>query len=596
MPHSRRVAYSAEEIAKRFALFVPHKGIVRFGHTIPGIAPMSEMVNKSRSGGALPTSEVVTPEEFNSALFSRIFCCFHSKPKDIKNTVALLMSSGLTPRVVCSPQDREYLIRSGIGDACVTSEAQHAFPSEDSVALIYHKELSRLDFRTLQAHLICSEGEEHGIHLLLSNLMTNARLVERASGADNKFFVAKYNSSQKPKNRKLLDSVFYMDRWSLLSNKEKTLRCVGSVLLTLIMPIMPLVFAFLSRGKDKKANYDIGVTPWQWHSYQDMLKKASSPYDMLFGGDEEAVQRLVSAATKVALEPDFGYMDENHEPTEKAKQVSRKHNFLLLASGKQLSNKDFALRIGFLAVVAILAISSIAQLSLHSMSHPGASVASAISYGIVVCVCMGAIYTHRKDTKKVVAFGILAFVCAAFLANAAITFHLGNPSGAVAEGLDTMISSTMVILSIVYGIAARAMNVIHKKDKKVADELGVGVTAYLNMRTKLHSELKDRNLETVKAEVLVKVLEDNGIDVSALLTEQNAGSHSAEPDSEIQQQPSTSGSTSAQVHQAEAQQSRATTVEGGTGAPHSASVSSSLSDAAAQCVASPSATHAQGTG
>ncbi|PLC08356.1 UNVERIFIED_ORG: hypothetical protein C0V67_01905 [Anaplasma ovis] len=539
MPSSRGVAYSAQDISRRFALFMPGKGIVRLGRLIPGVAPASALINRDLEALPAGSSEV----EFNDVLLSRTFCFFDSKPADVRKTVAALASSGLVVRIMCSAQDCEYLTGKGISSETCISDARYAFPSRNAVVLIYHREFSRMDFRGLKA-LMVWDGAPQEMRQLLTELMSSTHGAARVAGDDNKFFTVKYRASEKPLGQKLLDSVLYAEKWSLLSAEEKAWRCAFSVLLTLILPIMPVVFALIARGRSKDPSYNLGIMRWQNSVYRDGQLPKSDPYDMLFGDDAEASRRLTDTVNMIASEPGFGYMDSDHRLTEKAKVVSKWHNLLLLASRKQLSRGELALRAVFLVTFATLAIASIAQLSLSSIAHSGASIASAVSYCALIGVCVGSICIYRKDTKRLLMFGTLSFACVALLANSITTFHLGSAPGPVTQSLETIISTALISLFVMYCIAACAANLIYKKDKMVANELGMSFTAYRDIKPQLCSELKNHDRNAANAEVLVRILEDSGEDVATLLARRAASIASVES-GEIQQPcAGTSGSAS----------------------------------------------------
>ncbi|ACZ48843.1 hypothetical protein ACIS_00150 [Anaplasma centrale str. Israel] len=516
MPYNSGVAHSAEDISRRFALFIPGKGMVRFGHFIPGVTPTSELIGRSLAGEALPAGSTIIPAEFDNVLLSRTFCFFDSDPTHVRRAVALLASSGLIVRVVCNKQDREYLIRNGISSETCISDARHAFPSQNAVALLYHREYSRVSFGGLKA-LMVLESAPQEMRQLLSKTVSRTG---RAADTGNRFFTARYDASSKPVGQKLLDSVLYMEKWSLLSSEERAWRCAGSALLTLVMPIMPIIFALLVRGRNNDAAYNLGIMRWQDRVYRDRQHPKSTPYDMLFGNDADAALRLTDTVTKVASEPGFGYMDSNHRLTEQARVASMQHNFLLLADRKHLSNRDLALRVAFLAVIAMLTISSIVQLSLGNIAHPGASIASAVSYCALLGICAGSLYMHRKDTKRLVAFGILAFACLALLANSIAAFHLGGP-GPVVQGLETLISTALIALSGVYCVVVCAANFAYRQDKAVSSELGMSFTAYRDIKPKLYSELRNYDQKAASAGVLVRILEDSGEDVTTLLRQQD---------------------------------------------------------------------------
>ncbi|MFV9870711.1 MAG: hypothetical protein AB8U69_03205 [Anaplasma ovis] len=540
MPNSRGVAYSVQDISRRFALFMPGKGIVRFGRLIPGVTPTSELINRDSEGEALPVSSSAA---YNDVLLSRTFCFFNSNPANVRRVVALLASSGLVVRIMCSAQDREYLTERGISRETCISDARYAFPSRDSIALIYHREFSRMDFRGLKA-LMVWESAPQEMRQLLTELMAGTHGVERVTGVDNKFFTARYRASRKPVGQKLLDSALYMEKWSLLSTEEKTLRCAFSALLTLMLPIMPVVFALIARGRSKDPSHNLGIMRWQNSIYRDEQRPKSNPYDMLFGGDTEATSRLTDIVNRIASEPSFGYMDSDHRLTEKATAVSKRHNLLLLASRKQLSRGELALRAAFLAVLATLTIASIVQLSLGSIAHPGASIASAISYCALIGICAGSIYIHRKDTKRLLMFGTLSFVCLTLLVNSIAAFHIGGTPGPIAQGLETMISAALIALFVVYCTVVCAANLIYKKDKMVANELGMSFTAYREIKPQLCSELKNHDRNAASAEVLVRILEDSGEDVTTLL-ERQAESATPVESREAQQQHTGSGASPA---------------------------------------------------
>ena len=541
MPDSRRAAYPARDMSRRFALFIPGKGIVRFGRLIRGVTPASELINRDPEGGVLSDGR---PAGYNDVLLSRTFCFFNSNLADVRKAVASLASSGLVVRIVCSAQDRARLMQNGISGGTCVSSAEYAFPSRDSVALIYHGKFSRLSFHGLQA-LMAREDAPQEMRQLLTELPARTRTAagQPVANADNKFFTARYRVSRKPVEQKLLDSVLYMEKWSLLSAEEKIWRCAFSVLLTLMLPIMPVAFVLIARGRSKDP-YDLGIMRWQNSVYRDEQRSKSNPYDMLFGNDTVATSRLIDIVNRIASEPSFGYMDSGHRLTEKATAVSRRHNLLLLASRKQLSRGELALRAAFLAVFATMTITSIVQLFLSSVVHPGASIASAVSYCALIGICAGAIYIHRKDTKRLIVFGTLSFVCLALLVNSIAAFHIGGTPGPVAQGLETMISATLIALFALYCTIVCAVNLIHKKDKMVANELGMSFTAYSTIKPQLCSELESRDRNAASAEVLVRILEDSGEDVTTLL-ERQAESATPVESREAQQQHTGSGASPA---------------------------------------------------
>ncbi|MGN7661208.1 MAG: hypothetical protein ACTJLK_01100 [Anaplasma sp.] len=508
----REAAYSAEELSRRFALFLPPKGLIRRGNVIRGVAPVSEMLSKMQMAGpAASYGSEVPALDWDGELLSRVFFLFDTKPQDVRVALKSLLSVGLVPRVVCSEPEGLLLTKYWGVDpmSIVFLRRSPVFVSRDSVVLIYSAEASHMNFEVLRSYLSTPYATKNMCGIL-SRLTTGARLPEEghnetgAQAADGRFLIARYDPSLKPLKQKIIDSVFYMEKWELLSEQEKTIRCVSSVLLTLVLPIMPLAFWATSRGRNNSASYDLGVLRWQASLYKKRYLQRFSPSSMMFGNDEALKQDFIRIAKSVGSIPELKYSDAGGEFTSGAQKESLEHKVLLLSGSNHKTKK----LVVCMAVLIPIFSASFAHILLPASE--GALAASIMySFMLVVCVRLAVLAYRHKYKKGVMALTCLALLMVPLLAVAAVGYHSGVVSPAL-RGIDSCLAVIAVIATVLYTLAIGIAHLVHSRNKKIADGLGIGITAYLNMKPALISELKAHGRRTADAEVLLQVLSNSG--------------------------------------------------------------------------------------
>ncbi|MGN7678611.1 MAG: hypothetical protein ACTJLL_02515 [Anaplasma sp.] len=532
MLHGRKAVYSAKELSRRFALFLPSKGLIRRGNMIRGVAPASEILSKMKmasltagDGSALPALD------WDGELLSRVFFLFSTELEDVKVTLKSLLSAGLVPRIVCSEKDGELLVHQGKVDPMyiVFHGRSPIFVSRDSVVLIYNTRSSYMDVahsRYCYSHALYASSAREEVYGILSSVTAETRLPAEnhneagRQAADGRFLIARYNPSLKPLKQKIIDSVFYMEKWELLSEQEKKIRCVSSVLLTLVLPIMPLVFWAISHGRDNSA-HDLGVLRWQASLYRKKYLQRLSPSSMMLGDNEALKRDFISIVKSVGSIPELGYTDASGKFTSAAQQESLAHKALFLSRSKHETTKLVA------CVTILISIFSASLAHILLSARKGALAASIMYSGmLVVLVCLAGISYRHKHQKGAMALTCLSLLAAALLAVAVVGYHSGVASPAL-RVIDSCLAVIGVIATVLYALAIVIASLVHSRDKKVASGLGIGITAYLNMKPTLISELKAHSNNTADTEVLLRVLSDGGQDPSFLLA--NSKQASEEP-------------------------------------------------------------------
>ena len=82
------------------------------------------------------------------------------------------------------------------------------------------------------------------------------------------FRVVEYDTNIKPLKHKLYDSMLYAEKWSLLTTREKILRCCFTIFFapTVIVPII-LLLSYIGHRTIQKESYNVNLLSWQYREY-----------------------------------------------------------------------------------------------------------------------------------------------------------------------------------------------------------------------------------------------------------------------------------------------------------------------------------------
>ena len=434
---------SSYNVHRRFAnriertiFYIPNSGILRLGKLVPNITPASCIIK--------PDENAIQERFLNRVLIHN----FRSK-KDIKQIVEFLRSLGLSA-VIHSQDD--------LGPYDVYSYKENRkYNNSDYVFIV-------------------SSRNPHKPDDLRDIILGAERKFTNVSGTEGKDFkIIEYDTKSKPLKDKIYDSIFYFEKWSLLTPGEKILRCCFSVL-SLTIPIIPIIIMLYSFGnlQVREKAYKANLLPWQYRKY----KKPRSIYDILDSLPEQKKENVLLKLKKEAQKRGFlELVDGEYKATDLEGKVSLKNNLLLIESKSSLNRKQWTLRVITFLLLTLVCITKILTLICHFLKADKAALyCSIISYSVIFAVGLSLI--SLKTTPAKICAGICIVLSLTFLLLNVASLLLGTDFS-----YELMLSGVLAAVTGVMLTVALVCHRFYKRDRELVSKLGgISITSYISMK------------------------------------------------------------------------------------------------------------------
>ena len=504
------------EIVRRSIFFSEELGTICHGDVIPGVAPISEVLDANQDLMPVLSS---TDQDFKQALLSRIFVLYNTRPEDVRHrTAALVNKTNFAIRLISAKADHEVITTCGLTTALLLCPA--AVLPRDVLLVVYAKNLSVYSLAEQKRLLSQGHIKQQLVDLIAS--LSGTTSFTRPYGQDdeqhrnNILCVARYNTAEKPLLHQVLDSVFYMESSALLTGRERVLRYVTTILLfpTIVMPLACFV---LFLGRQHRARYAAAnLTRWQYAQHKQRLSALRSV---------SALLRDASSQTAVYRESIFqllisrGYLDATLRPTPEGKKTSAKHNLMLATANHLLTTKQRVARCIFWTTLALTIAGSLAHSVLIALplvnetraftAFVTASVSGLLSAGVFA-------FHIQNKTAKFSIMGVIV-IAAIGLASISAIFYISEQLPIAQNKISALTALIMVCAMAVVGVSLIENLLLHRKDRATAEELGMSLTAYLDVKPHLDYELRKCDDDHMLASACLNALRAGGADIRPLL-------------------------------------------------------------------------------
>ncbi|GAT76713.1 putative integral membrane protein [Ehrlichia ruminantium] len=398
----------------------------------------------------------------DESFLQRVLIHTSTNKDDIRKTVSFIRSLGFLP-VVHSSYD--------IGISECTYREGKVYSNPKTVFIIS----------------TCDGAKEHSPESDIYDIILKSQRdfvdgLEIQASTDRVFRVEKYDVSSKPLRHEIYDSVLYAERWSLLTIREKILRCCFTVVFapTIVIPIV-LLLSYVGNKSVQEEASSMNLLSWQYREYNQGIRTVSED---LLNDDIPSTkrERILSHIKQEAEKQSFMVNDGkgNLQLTELGKKVSTKHNLFLMAGNNELTKRQLLLRCTTFLILGSVYLLKLVALSCHFFKFDRIALyCSVVSYFIMF---LGGLYLLSYKNK-------ISRVCAAFIIGFAGIFMATN---VLMLCYDAKFGHEFVLSSVIAGITGTMIAItlichfLRRKDRKIVSKLdGLSTTAYLSIKDHL---------------------------------------------------------------------------------------------------------------
>ena len=450
-----------------------------------GVVPMYRLIPMEELVEGLKKHSHPVRRPCEEAIASRTFFLFEHNISRITETLQEIQSLSLSPKIVCTTEDAKKLLSNGISPCSILHE-DWVLVSKDVLLLVYSSALSEKSLTQLCSVFSASADAETTTISLLARATRNLKFPV----SSNFFCTAEYNDLLKPWSQSVLDAVFYMEKWSFLTEGEQKLRCLSSIFLFPI--IIPLIcLGLLRRHSTYKTEYP-NLMRWQLSGYRKAVRAyALSNLDPCNYNVKKPALDVIAGPALIEL----GYFNEDQQPTERGNYVSPFHNFVGLAQlsdvPKHAANLRVACMLSALAA-AVFSTSYFVGLFLHArLVHILATMSCAAVFIAFVTLTIDVISRGSSKDKR----NILP-VCLTVLPYSAIMLGVGIAFGnSVPLLVQTFCCAVTLLACLLYAAVSISMSILYRKDVQMAQKLGLSITSYLEIKPTIVKTFEDLIIE-----------------------------------------------------------------------------------------------------
>ena len=523
-----RDASICTKIVRRSVFFNEDFGIIWRGNVVPGIAPISAVLENTQD---LDSAISSADSDLKKELLSRVFVLYNTKPENVKKRVgSLTKKTRFSARLICLKNESWGLSNACINDALLL-RPDSVLP-RDILLILYVQGLSEHSLQT-QRTLLSKPHTRKEIIGLIAKRIRNVSFSRPEPNDNNILCVARYQPEQKPLLHKVLDSMLYMERRELLTRQELILRYVSTVLLfpTIIAPLVCLIMALGQRHSKRRC--PTNLTRWQYYQHQEKHAALQSVVALL--KDKSARTEMYRDAL-IQLLIERGYLDSTENATPLGKRTRDRHNLMLTTAGSLLNKKQIVIRCLLWTAVTLALVSAIAYFVL--IFAPFVNAARAFTAFAIAATsslfASGILAFHiRNQTALCVVVGSIAVAGICLATISAVYSISGKPP--ISLNTISAITALIAVCAIaITGLACAENFILHKNDRVAANHLGLSLTAYLDIKPYMKAELRKYSDEHITVTASLNALRTGGADIEPLLN-----SPSIEPFSSQSETPST---------------------------------------------------------